>query len=183
MPLPLRACPREGDDAGSSYRAAELGGSEGSDGGSISINQILSLKERFDRADTDGGGSLDEHEFMEAFGCIINKDGSMTGSKRPLVFSQCMRSGSTSPPSTGYLWFAVVVASHPGSPSLDTLVWCFGVLWCAQMSRSRDSSCRSMQTRTAASTGSICLATATCADSVASWLAFLFTGRVLTLPR
>lgn len=132
MPLPLRACPREGDDAGSSYRAAELGGSEGSDGGSISINQILSLKERFDRADTDGGGSLDEHEFMEAFGCIINKDGSMTGSKRPLVFSQCMRSGSTSPPSTGYLSFALpslwqVTRARPHSTRSFGVLVSFGV--------------------------------------------------------
>ncbi|MGB1606265.1 MAG: hypothetical protein ACPIOQ_76765 [Promethearchaeia archaeon] len=129
MPLPLRACPREGDDAGSSNRAAELGGSEGSDGGSISINQILSLKERFDRADTDGGGSLDEHEFMEAFGCIINKDGSMTGSKRPLVFSQCMRSGSTSPPSTGYLSFA----RRGKSPGLALTRHARLVFWCSLM--------------------------------------------------
>ena len=50
-----------------------------SEGGTISISQILSLKERFDRADTDGGGSLDLQEFMDAFGSIINKDGSMTG--------------------------------------------------------------------------------------------------------
>lgn len=50
-----------------------------SEGGSISITQILSLKERFDRADTDGGGSLDLQEFMDAFGSIINKNGSMSG--------------------------------------------------------------------------------------------------------
>ena len=47
--------------------------------GSISIAQILSLKERFDRADTDGGGSLDLQEFMDAFGSILNKDGSKSG--------------------------------------------------------------------------------------------------------
>ena len=57
----------------------EIDGVEESEGGSISIAQILSLKERFDRADTDGGGSLDLQEFMDAFGSIINKDGSMSG--------------------------------------------------------------------------------------------------------
>ena len=41
------------------------GGDGESEGGTISITQILSLKERFDRADTDGGGSLDLQEFMD----------------------------------------------------------------------------------------------------------------------
>ena len=130
MPLPLRACPRERDDAGSSNRAAELGGSEGSDGGSISINQILSLKERFDRADTDGGGSLDEHEFMEAFGCIINKDGSMTGPKRTLVFFQCMRSGSTPHPRP-LATFRLLYHRCGNSPGLALTRHARLVLWCA----------------------------------------------------
>jgi hypothetical protein len=63
--------PRLGKDAPEGLDDAE--------GGTISISQILSLKERFDSADTDGGGSLDLQEFMDAFGSIINKDGSMSG--------------------------------------------------------------------------------------------------------
>jgi hypothetical protein len=69
----METCRRLGDQD----EAAEAQGEAG--GGSMSITQILSLKERFDRADTDGGGSLDMQEFMDAFGSIINKNGSMSG--------------------------------------------------------------------------------------------------------
>ena len=69
----LETCRRLGDqeEAGDAHGEAE--------GGTMSITQILSLKERFDRADTDGGGSVDMQEFMDAFGSIINKSGSMSG--------------------------------------------------------------------------------------------------------
>jgi len=79
---------------GKDEHAASQEGNSESEGNSISITQILSLKERFDAADTDGGGSLDLREFMDAFGSIINKDGSMTG----LVFFVRMLTLHAKPP-------------------------------------------------------------------------------------
>jgi Ca2+-binding EF-hand superfamily protein len=57
-------------------------------GAGISLDQILSLKEKFDGADLEGGGSLDMQEFMDAFGSIINKDGSMTEDQIARLFMQ-----------------------------------------------------------------------------------------------
>ena len=34
----------------------------------------MELKAAFDRADTDGGGSLDLDEFLEAFGGVLGKN-------------------------------------------------------------------------------------------------------------
>ena len=137
----------------------------GSDeGGSISIAQILSLKERFDRAgrcmimdvpphththtythththththisDTDGGGSLDLQEFMSAFGSILNKDGSKTGLHDRYCFC--------APP-------------HPTLlpiPATATVVSDNSVRSLIQMSRLSASLCRSTPTPMAASTG------------------------------
>eukprot|EP00960_Hanusia_phi_P037172 752776-Hanusia_phi.AAC.1 len=54
----------------------------------ISLQDILTLKERFDSADIDGGGSLDMQEFMDAFGSILNKDGSLTRDQIRRLFMQ-----------------------------------------------------------------------------------------------
>uniref|UniRef100_A0A6U6E0C0 EF-hand domain-containing protein n=1 Tax=Guillardia theta TaxID=55529 RepID=A0A6U6E0C0_GUITH len=54
----------------------------------ISLQDILTLKERFDSADIDGGGSLDMQEFMDAFGSILNKDGSLTREQIRRLFMQ-----------------------------------------------------------------------------------------------
>lgn len=58
------------------------------EGSGISLDQILELKKRFETADVDGGGSLDMEEFVDAFGSIINKDGSMTQDQIGRLFMQ-----------------------------------------------------------------------------------------------
>ena len=40
----------------------------------INLHQLMELKAAFDRADTDGGGSLDTEEFLEAFGEVLGKN-------------------------------------------------------------------------------------------------------------
>ena len=40
----------------------------------INLHQLMELKAAFDRADTDGGGSLDMEEFLEAFGEVLGKN-------------------------------------------------------------------------------------------------------------
>ena len=40
----------------------------------INLHQLMQLKEAFDRADTDHGGSLDIEEFLEAFGDVLGKN-------------------------------------------------------------------------------------------------------------
>ena len=40
----------------------------------INLHQLMELKAAFDRADTDGGGSLDIQEFLEAFGGVLGKN-------------------------------------------------------------------------------------------------------------
>ena len=40
----------------------------------INLHQLMELKAAFDRADIDGGGSLDMDEFLEAFGEVLGKN-------------------------------------------------------------------------------------------------------------
>ena len=40
----------------------------------INLHQLMELKAAFDRADTDGGGSLDMEEFLDAFGGVLGKN-------------------------------------------------------------------------------------------------------------
>ena len=40
----------------------------------INLHQLMELKAAFDRADTDGGGSLDMDEFLTAFGAVLGKN-------------------------------------------------------------------------------------------------------------
>ena len=40
----------------------------------INLHQLMQLKEAFDHADIDGGGSLDIEEFLEAFGDVLGKN-------------------------------------------------------------------------------------------------------------
>ena len=40
----------------------------------INLHQLVELKAAFDRADVDGGGSLDMDEFLEAFGEVLGKN-------------------------------------------------------------------------------------------------------------
>lgn len=40
----------------------------------INLHQLMELKAVFERADTDGGGSLDVDEFLEAFGGVLGKN-------------------------------------------------------------------------------------------------------------
>lgn len=119
---------------------------QGSDeGGSISVAQILSLKERFDRADTDGGGSLDLQEFMDAFGSILNKNGEKSG----LLDCYCLCAPHH--PTLRPIPATSPVASDNSVRSL------------IQMSRLSASLCRSTPTPTAASTGKT--PTRRCADA------------------
>lgn len=40
----------------------------------INLHQLMELKAAFERADTDGGGSLDLDEFLEAFSGVLGKN-------------------------------------------------------------------------------------------------------------
>ena len=39
----------------------------------INLHQLMELKAVFERADTDGGGSLDMDEFLDAFGEVLGR--------------------------------------------------------------------------------------------------------------
>ena len=49
----------------------------------INLHQLMELKAVFERADTDGGGSLDIDEFLEAFGGVLGKNMSGAAAARP----------------------------------------------------------------------------------------------------
>eukprot|EP00741_Cyanophora_paradoxa_P015875 tig00020909_g15326.t1 len=85
--MPLTALNPEGDAAAAA--AAPTGRATTSSGGArrkkpgdtgndsedaINLSTLMELKEIFDRADVDGGGSLDMEEFIEAFGGVIGKN-------------------------------------------------------------------------------------------------------------
>ena len=48
----------------------------------INLHQLMELKAVFERADTDGGGSLDIDEFLEAFGGVLGKNLSRASAAR-----------------------------------------------------------------------------------------------------